>query len=51
MDRKTLPPETERLKQILIEAYQRGELSVDMIAKEMVEQLVEQLKEVFIDIL
>jgi hypothetical protein len=46
LEKKQWPPETERLKLILIEARQRGELSVNMTAKEMVEQLVQQLKQV-----
>jgi predicted HTH domain antitoxin len=47
MDRNILPQETECLKQILIEAYQRGEISVNITASEMVEQLAQQLKQVF----
>jgi hypothetical protein len=45
--KKTLQPETERFKHILIEAYQRGELSANMTAKDMVKELAHQLKQVF----
>jgi len=44
--KKTLRPETERFKHILIEAYQRGELSANMTAKDMVQELAHQLKQV-----
>ena len=47
MEKKPLQPETERFKQILIEAYQRGELSANMTAKDMVRELVHQLKPIF----
>jgi hypothetical protein len=46
MEKNQRLPETERFKRILIEARQRGELSANMTAKEMVEQLVQQLKQV-----
>ncbi|EZP75248.1 hypothetical protein H839_17148 [Parageobacillus genomosp. 1] len=46
MGKKQQLPETERFKRILIEARQRGELSVNMTAKEMIEQLAQQLKQV-----
>ncbi|ARP44314.1 hypothetical protein GTHT12_02818 [Geobacillus thermodenitrificans] len=44
--KKTLQPETERFKHILIEAYQRGELSANMTTKDMVQELAHQLKQV-----
>jgi hypothetical protein len=44
--KKTLRPETDRFKHILIEAYQRGELSANMTAKDMVQELAHQLKQV-----
>lgn len=47
MEKKPLQPETERFKHILIEAYQRGELSANMTAKDMVRELAHQLKQVF----
>ncbi|MFB5166684.1 hypothetical protein V2P11_12980 [Parageobacillus toebii] len=47
MEKKPLQPETERFKQILIEAYQRGELSTNMTVKDMVRELAHQLKQVF----
>ncbi|MGG3842602.1 hypothetical protein [Anoxybacillus kestanbolensis] len=43
--KKTLRPETERFKHILIEAYQRGELSTNTTAKDMVQELANQLKQ------
>jgi N-acetylglucosamine kinase-like BadF-type ATPase len=46
-EKKTLQPETERFKQILIEAYQRGEWSANMTAKDMVRELAHQLKQIF----
>jgi hypothetical protein len=46
MEKKTLQSETERFKHILIEAYQRGELSANMTAKDMVQELAYQLKQV-----
>jgi hypothetical protein len=45
--KKTLRPEIERFKHILIEAYQRGELSTNITAKDMVRELAHQLKQVF----
>ena len=45
--KKTLRPEIERFKHILIEAYQRGELSDNITAKDMVQELAHQLKQVF----
>ena len=45
--KKNLRPETERFKHILIEAYQRGELSANITAKDMVQELAHQLKQVF----
>jgi predicted HTH domain antitoxin len=45
--KKNLRPETERFKHILIKAYQRGELSANMTAKDMVWELVHQLKPIF----
>ncbi|MGG6440168.1 hypothetical protein ABET52_04300 [Saccharococcus caldoxylosilyticus] len=45
--KKTLRPEIERFKHILIEAYQRGELSTNITAKDMVRELVHQLKPIF----
>ena len=45
--KKTLRPETERFKHILIEAYQRGELSDNITAKDMVQELAHQLKPIF----
>jgi hypothetical protein len=47
MEKKTLQPETERFKHILIKAYQRGELSDNITAKDMVQELAHQLKQVF----
>ena len=47
MGKKSLRPETERFKQILIEAYQRGELSANITAKDMVRELAHQLKPIF----
>jgi hypothetical protein len=44
--KKTLRPEIERFKHILIEAYQRGELSTNMTTKDMVQELAHQLKQV-----
>jgi hypothetical protein len=46
-EKKPLQPETERFKHILIEAYQRGELSANITAKDMVRELAHQLKQVF----
>ncbi|AEV21016.1 hypothetical protein GTCCBUS3UF5_37160 [Geobacillus thermoleovorans CCB_US3_UF5] len=43
--KKPLQPETERFKHILIQAYQRGELSDNMTAKDMVQELANQLKQ------
>ncbi|MED3731038.1 hypothetical protein [Geobacillus stearothermophilus] len=45
--KKTLRPEIERFKHILIEAYQRGELSANITAKDMVQELAHQLKPIF----
>jgi hypothetical protein len=45
--KKTLRPEIERFKHILIEAYQRGELSTNITAKDMVRELAHQLKPIF----
>ncbi|QNU38877.1 hypothetical protein IC801_06570 [Geobacillus sp. 44B] len=45
--KKTLRSETERFKHILIKAYQRGELSANMTAKDMVRELAHQLKPIF----
>ncbi|KYD31650.1 hypothetical protein [Parageobacillus toebii] len=45
--KKTLRPETERFKHILIKAYQRGELFANMTAKDMVQELAHQLKPIF----
>lgn len=45
--KKILRPETERSKHILIEAYQRGELSANITAKDMVQELAHQLKPIF----
>ncbi|WP_187252170.1 MULTISPECIES: hypothetical protein [unclassified Geobacillus] len=45
--KKTLRPETDRFKHILIEAYQRGELSDNITTKDMVQELVHQLKPIF----
>jgi predicted HTH domain antitoxin len=47
MGKKSLQSETERFKQILIEAYQRGELSDNITVKDMVQELAHQLKQVF----
>jgi hypothetical protein len=47
MEKKPLQPETERFKHILIQAYQRGELSTNITAKDMVQELAHQLKQVF----
>jgi len=47
MEKKPLQPETERFKQILIEAYQRGELSANMTTKDMIRELAHQLKPIF----
>jgi hypothetical protein len=47
MDKKSLQPETEHFKQILIEAYQRGEWSANMTVKDMVQELAHQLKQVW----
>ncbi|GMB09397.1 hypothetical protein B1no1_21070 [Thermolongibacillus altinsuensis] len=44
--KKTLRPEIERFKHILIKAYQRGELSANMTTKDMVQELAHQLKQV-----
>ncbi|MFC0297333.1 hypothetical protein [Geobacillus jurassicus] len=41
--------ETEQLKHILLEACQRGEMAVHMTAKDMVQELIRQLKQVFKD--
>ncbi|SFA58013.1 hypothetical protein SAMN05216169_106912 [Anoxybacillus pushchinoensis] len=38
--------ETEKFKHILLQACQRGELSTHMTAKEMVQELAQQLKQV-----
>jgi hypothetical protein len=46
-EKKPLQPETERFKHILIKAYQRGELSDNITAKDMVQELAHQLKQVF----
>lgn len=46
MEKKPLQPETERFKHILIQAYQRGELSTNITAKDMVQELAYQLKQV-----
>ena len=45
--KKTLRPETDRFKHILIEAYQRGELSDNITTKDMVQELAHQLKPIF----
>jgi hypothetical protein len=47
MEKKSFRPETERFKQILIEAYQCGELSNNITVKDMVQELAHQLKQVF----
>jgi hypothetical protein len=47
MEKKPLRLETERFKHILIKAYQRGELSTNITAKDMVQELAHQLKQVF----
>jgi hypothetical protein len=47
MEKKPLQPETERLKHILIKAYQRGELSANMTTKDMIRELAHQLKPIF----
>ena len=47
MEKKPLRLETERFKHILIKAYQRGELSANITAKDMVRELVHQLKPIF----
>ncbi|MBE2914124.1 hypothetical protein [Anoxybacillus flavithermus] len=47
MEKKPLRLETERFKHILIKAYQRGELSDNITAKDMVQELAHQLKQVF----
>ncbi|QNU35691.1 hypothetical protein IC802_07380 [Geobacillus sp. 44C] len=47
MEKKPLQPETKRFKHILIKAYQRGELSDNITAKDMVQELARQLKQVF----
>lgn len=47
MEKKPLWLETERFKHILIKAYQRGELSDNITAKDMVQELAHQLKQVF----
>ncbi|ATA61616.1 hypothetical protein GS458_3189 [Geobacillus stearothermophilus] len=47
MEKKPLQPETERFKHILIQAYQRGELSANITAKDMVRELAHQLKPIF----
>ncbi|BDG30606.1 hypothetical protein [Parageobacillus thermoglucosidasius] len=46
MEKKPLQPETERFKHILIEAYQREELSANITAKDMIRELAYQLKQV-----
>ncbi|MGX1902565.1 hypothetical protein ACT3HK_14680 [Thermolongibacillus altinsuensis] len=46
MEKKPLRLETERFKHILIKAYQRGEWSANMTAKDMVQDLAHQLKQV-----
>jgi hypothetical protein len=46
-EKKPLQLETERFKHILIKAYQRGELSTNITAKDMVQELAHQLKQVF----
>ncbi|WP_270583361.1 hypothetical protein [Bacillus smithii] len=45
--KKSLRPETDRIKHILIEAYQRGELSDNITTKDMVQELAHQLKPIF----
>lgn len=45
MEKKPLRLETERFKHILIKAYQRGELSDNTTAKDMVQELANQLKQ------
>ncbi|MGX1902570.1 hypothetical protein ACT3HK_14705 [Thermolongibacillus altinsuensis] len=44
--KKPLRLETERFKHILIKAYQRGELSANITAKDMIQELTHQLKQV-----
>ncbi|MGP3560200.1 hypothetical protein [Geobacillus sp. BK01] len=46
-EKKTMLPETEQLKYILLEACQRGEVAAHMTAKDMVQELIQQLKQVF----
>ena len=46
-EKKTMLPETERLKHILLEAFLRGESMPHMTAKDMVQELIQQLKPVF----
>lgn len=43
---KEVSLETEKFKHILLQACQRGELSTHMTAKEMVQELAQQLKQV-----
>ena len=43
---KEVSLKTEKFKHILLQACQRGELSTHMTAKEMVQELAQQLKQV-----
>ncbi|MBB6284652.1 MULTISPECIES: hypothetical protein [Geobacillus] len=46
-EKKTMLPETEQLKHILLEACLRGELAAHITAKDMVQELIQQLRQMF----
>jgi tRNA A37 N6-isopentenylltransferase MiaA len=45
MEKKHTLSTTEQLKHILLEAYRYGEVATHMTAKDMVQQLIERLKQ------
>jgi hypothetical protein len=47
MGKKASASETEHFKHILIEAYRKGELSVNITTKDMIEELILQLQRFF----
>jgi hypothetical protein len=47
MRKKASESENEHFKHILIEAYQKGELSANITTKDMIEELIVQLQHFF----
>jgi hypothetical protein len=47
MRKKAPEPETEHFKHLLIQAYQKGELSANITTKDMIEELIVQLQRFF----